>query len=130
VDLERWLVDLGLPMARATEAVDDPILGARVLLLDEPPAGSGPIALAEPTTEGRLAAFLARHGEGRAGRYLGVPSGLAEIRAGAAAAGATLSRPVDGPLGRAVLVLGGPLGSPHLFLVPRLAPRAAVPSRA
>jgi hypothetical protein len=130
VDLERWLIDLGLPVACAIEAVDDPILGARVLLLDEPPGGTGPIVLAEPTTEGRLAAFLARHGEGRAGRYLSVPAGPSAIRAGAAAAGASVSRPADGPFGPSVLVLGGPLGSPHLFLVPVLVPRAAVPSSA
>lgn len=137
VDLERVLGELGLESARAAATVDDPLLGGRVLDLDldrQGPAaikavvglaGARRIALAEPSTEGRLAAFLARHGEGPAGRYVGVTLDLAAIVTRAAAAGVAVSRPGTGPFGPEVLVLGGRLGSPHLILVEV----AAVPSR-
>jgi hypothetical protein len=135
VDLERALRDLGLEPTRAAATVDDPLLGGRVLDLVEPvPSAAGAvtgltgarrIALAEPSTEGRLAAFLARHGEGPAGRYVGVALDLAAIALRAAAAGIAVSRPEIGPFGREVIVLGGRLGSPHLILVEV----AAVPSR-
>lgn len=135
VDLERVLRELGLEPALAAATVDDPLLGGRVLDLDEPvPAAVGAvvglagrhrIVLAEPSTEGRLAAFLARHGEGPAGRYVGVALDLAAISTRAAAAGIAVSRPGTGPFGPEVLVLGGRLGSPHLILVEV----AAVPSR-
>lgn len=135
VDLERVLRDLGLAPTLAAATVDDPLLGARVLDLDEPvPAAIGAvvalagrhrIVLAEPSTEGRLAAFLARHGEGPAGRYVGVALDLGAIATRAAAAGIAVSRPGTGPFGPEILVLGGRLGSPHLILVEV----AAVPSR-
>ncbi|HUQ77372.1 MAG TPA: hypothetical protein VM427_00695 [Patescibacteria group bacterium] len=135
VDLERVLRDLGLEPTLAMAAVDDSLLGGRVLDLIDPLApavgptlgavGAARIALAEPSTEGRLAAFLARHGEGPAGRYVGVSLDLAAIGIRAAAAGVSLSRPEIGPFGPAALVLGGPPGSPHLIVVEV----TAVPSR-
>ena len=135
VDLARVLRDLGLAPTLAAATVDDPLLGGRVLDLDEPVlaalgadvglAGARRIALAEPSTEGRLAAFLARHGEGPAGRYVGVALDVAAIATRAAAAGIAVSRPEIGPFGREVIVFGGGLGSPHLVL----AEVAAVPSR-
>ena len=115
---------------RATVA--DPLLGARVLVLDGPGPGAGSdvggdgrIALAEPTTEGRLAAFLARHGEGPAGRYIGVGATVTAIATRAAAAGVSVSRAETGPFGPEVVVLGGRRGSPLLILVEV----AAVPSK-
>jgi hypothetical protein len=103
------------------DALDDPLLGARVLLLTHEGRRT---ALAEPSTEGRLAAALARHGEGRVGAYVEAPLGLDAVRARAAAANVLLSRPATGPLGRSVLVAPGTLGGPLLILVER-----AVPSR-
>ena len=73
----------------------------------------------------RLALRLARHDEGPAGRYVGLPLALEAISSVAAAAGVLVSRPEIGPFGREVLVLGGGLGAPHLILVEV----AAVPSR-
>jgi GNAT superfamily N-acetyltransferase len=100
------------------DAIEDPLLGARVVVL--PAAGDGRrIAIAEPSTEGRLAAALARHGEGRLGSYLAPPAGLEAVRARAAAAMVALSRPASGPFGRSMLVLGGPVGGPSLILVER-----------
>lgn len=135
VDLERVLRDIGLEPNVAAGTVDDPLLGARVLALDRPapavisglvgPAEARRIALAEPSTEGRLAAFLARHGEGPAGRYAGIALDLGAIATLAVAAGVGLSRPALGPFGVEVLVLGGRLGSANLILVEL----AAVPSR-
>jgi hypothetical protein len=156
VEIERVLRALGPPAGLIVSAVDDPLLGARIVVVDgtRGPADptTGPIALAEPTTEGRLAGALARHGEGPAGRYLRVDLAIDEIARRAGAAGMALSRPAVGPFGREVLLLGagsvgagsvgpgsvdpgrgGPTGGPtrgpaagqHLILVET----AAVPSR-
>lgn len=135
VDLERVLRDLGLEPTLAAATVDDPLLGGRVLNLVDPVAtavagllglaGARRIALAEPSAEARLAAFLARHGEGPAGRYVGVALDVAALATRAATAGITISRPDIGPFGPEVIVRGGRLGSPLLVLVEV----AAVPSR-
>ena len=138
VELERALADLasgtdavadqasgeGSVSANAgSAAAEDPLLGARVVVV--PSAGDEPaIALAEPSTEGRLAGTLARHGEGPAGRYVLARADLEAIRLRAAAANVAISRPELGPFGLEVLVLG-PVGGPHLILVDP----AAVPSR-
>lgn len=113
VDRDRVVADLRLPVERLA---DDTLLGASVGLVQ--PAGADPIAILEPITEGRLAATLARHGEGFAGEYVAAPIGRDAIRA-AAAAGLVLGRPADGPFGRSVLVLAGRVDGPHLVLVER-----------
>jgi len=131
VDLERALAaidaaDGSRPAGRGVDprgAVGDPLLGARVLLL--PPRDRRRIALAEPFTEGRLAATLARHGEGRVGSYLRAPIDLDLVRVRAAGAAVPLSRREDGPFGSSVLVLGGRIGGRLVILVDP----AAVPSR-
>jgi hypothetical protein len=119
VELERALTELG-PGVLATGPVgdvhDDPLLGARVVIVSAGEDGV-PIAVAEPSTEGRLAATLVRHGEGRAGRYARSPVALDTVRALAADAGVTVSRPASGPFGSAVLVLTGSVAGPHLILV-------------
>ena len=65
VDLERTLDDLGLD---AGPVVDEPLLGARACRID---LEGMAIVVLEPTTEGRLAAALARRGEGICALYLG-----------------------------------------------------------
>jgi hypothetical protein len=130
VELEQAVRAAGTPSVDV-RAIEDPLLGARVVIAATTAAGD-PVALAEPSTEGRLAATLARHGEGRAGRYVLAPMSIDTIRNRAAAAGRAVSRPAGGPFGPAVLVLGGPVEGPHLILVPGdpvAADRAAVPSR-
>lgn len=122
VELERALRELGVP-PDAQAPVADPLIGAAVLVVEA--TDGGLTAVAEPTTEGRLAAFLARHGEGLAGRYVRSPVPLAEAHRRASTAGVVLGRAADGPFGRAALVLGGPVSGPHLILVEP----AAVPSR-
>jgi hypothetical protein len=141
VDLERALN--GAPIGG--DVTDDPLLGARVAIVWGGAGGGGaPVAVAEPSTEGRLAATLARHGEGIVGRYLQSPVNLDTVRVLAAAAGVAISRPAEGPFGRSVLLVTALGARPHLILVdtpaarpepvaatdPTAAPadRAAVPS--
>jgi hypothetical protein len=122
VELERALAARGESPARAAGAVEDGLIGARVVVL-----GDG-VALAEPSTEGRLAAGLARHGEGVHGRYVAAPVALDAVARRAAAAGVRLSRPGAGPFGRQVLVIGRRVEGPHIVLVGP-GPDRAVPSR-
>jgi hypothetical protein len=81
----------------------DEHLGARSAVHRPGPASGEPIeVLLEPDTEGRLAASLARHGEGFAAIWFGprpdapgeVPDGFGPV--------------AEGPLGPARLLLGGP----------------------
>jgi hypothetical protein len=119
VDLERALRDLGEVAPGSSGVVADPLLGATVVVVDRAGDADLPIALAEPTTEGRLAATLARHGEGPAGRYVMVADGdsLDSFRRRAAGDGVVLSRVEDGPFGPSVLVLAGAASGPHLIVV-------------
>jgi hypothetical protein len=67
------------------------------------------VVLLEPTTEGRLAVTLARHGEGLAAAWFRAPwEPMAQRRSSAA-------RP--GPVGAERRVLGGPVSGPHHLLV-------------
>jgi hypothetical protein len=134
VDLERALADSRTRaiggraehpvVADPAAAVEEPLLGARVLLLTSDDGHA--IAVAEPSTEGRLAATLARKGEGEVGVYLKSPVDLDVLRKMAVAAKVPLSRPAVGPFGRSVLVLPGKGSSRHVILVER----PAVPSPA
>jgi hypothetical protein len=126
VDLERVLADLGWATdavrAAVADARADPHLGAAVVLVQH--ATEGRLAFAEPTTEGRVAATLARHGEGQCGRYLGFPEpaspdALDAFRRRAAVAGVAISRVEDGPFGPSVLLLTGPITGPHLIVAER-----------
>lgn len=81
----------------------DDHLGARAVV-HRPGAGSGePMEiLLEPDTEGRVAASLARHGEGFAAIWFGRrQDGSGDLPAG-------FGSLADGPLGPARLLLGGP----------------------
>jgi hypothetical protein len=112
VDFDRVLAGLG----EIGEALpDDTLLGAAVRLAR--PRDGQPIALLEPTTEGRIAATLAQSGEGPAGQYVLATGGLPSLVARASAAGIGIKRADDGPFGPSVLVLGGPPAGPHLVLV-------------
>jgi hypothetical protein len=126
VELERVLADLGWAADAIRTALAgarrDPHLGASVVLVEG--ATEGRLAFAEPTTEGRLAATLARHGEGPCGRYLGFPDpsppdALDAFRRRAAADGVPISRVEDGPFGPSVLLLSGAVTGPHLIVAER-----------
>lgn len=127
VELERAAAELGtslgLPADSWTPADRDQLLGAAALLGPPlgPDAGGPRMVLLEPDTEGRLAASLARHGEGVAAVYVvetlaegvrpapGAPDRLQGAPARSSAA--------PGPLGRARLVLGGPIWGPHIVVL-------------
>lgn len=98
---------LGAHAARATDfAPDENPEEDRSWLSNGPE-----LVLLEPSTEGRIAASLARFGEGPAALYIASPA----ARAGAATG--RPSAPTAGPFGRQHLVVGGPVDGPHLVLV-------------
>jgi len=111
VDLDRAVADSGLA---AETLPDDPHLNALVRLVRPP--GDVPIALVEPSMEGRLAETLARRGEGLIGLYVAAPVALGVIAARAQSAGARLGRIADGPFGRSALV-GGDARGPQIVIV-------------
>lgn len=119
VDRERAAAALG---GAGDELARDEHLGAFVLLVGSPD-GEPAIALVEPSTEGRLAATLARHGEGPIGRYVAVDERVpwAELAARAAGAGLAMSPPAGGPFGPSRLIVGGPPFGPQVVLVDRRA---------
>ena len=62
----------GLPGLAFRPASDDELLGARVFAAPLPTGRT--LLLLEPSREGRLTAFLARHGEGLAALYIVDPA--------------------------------------------------------
>jgi len=128
-ELDKWLEPRAVPGgtpdgddagARADEPdADEPHLGARARRrgADSLPAGS--VVLLEPTTEGRLAASLARDGEGPCVLYLEPREGLAAWRRAARARGVVTATVRQGPLGASSLLLGGAVAGPHLVVVDR-----------
>jgi hypothetical protein len=134
VELDRAEVQLaGRPDAgveRSTVARDaaaDEILGARCRVLEA--AAKPEVVLLEPSTEGLLAAALARRGEGIVAAYLVVDVGPAAIDAAGRARRArfTLSSERPGPLGRQRLVRVGPRWGPFLLLAGLAGPGAPDP---
>jgi hypothetical protein len=109
LEVAALLADLGMPGVE--DAREDRILGARTRVLR---FGAGHrVILLEPSTEGRLAGALARHGEGYLARYLVVDGGAPERARGA---GFTVAPERLGPLGPARLVVEGPRDGPFLIL--------------
>lgn len=113
VELERAtreLAGLLVPGAAFADGPASVILGARTRVSGMRLQDGREIRLVllEPDTEGRLAATLARHGEGWVATWSFVPSGWDGPRVSAA-------RP--GPFGRERIVLGGPISGPHHLLV-------------
>jgi hypothetical protein len=100
VDVERTVATLGLA---AEPLANDELLGAQGVLVR--PADGPPVAILEPATEGRLAATLARAGEGDGGFYAAPPEGLDAVRA----MGVPLGPEATGPFGRSALLRPGPV---------------------
>jgi hypothetical protein len=96
---------------RVEPAGDERLLGARCRLLRFGEERS--VVLLEPSTEGRLAASLARYGEGNVVLYLLVDAGAPER---ARRAGFTLTSAGHGPFGAERLVVAGPRFGPFLVL--------------
>ena len=112
VELERAAADLGEELCGSwLPAPREPLLGARAWACDaEPPSRLIRPVLLEPDTEGRLAATLARFGEGVAAIYL--------MRSpGEPTPPTALSTPAAGPFGPARLLLGGPRWGPSAIVL-------------
>jgi hypothetical protein len=71
--------------------------------------------LLEPSTEGRVAASLARDGEGPCALYLAPAAGLDAWVEAALERGVTVSARREGPFGAQVLLASGPSG-PHVVV--------------
>jgi hypothetical protein len=93
----------------------DELLGARCRLVRPGVAGVPALVLLEPSTEGRLAAGLARHGEGPMAIWLESPADAAAAPGLPSDASLTPRRsvPAAGPFGTEVLLLDGPVHGPH-----------------
>jgi hypothetical protein len=112
VDTERAVAELtrAVPDAAPFEpGAAETILGGSSLV-GRATAGPVRLVILEPVTEWRLAATLARHDEGPAALWVAgdgrpLPTDV------------QLSSPADGPFGRERLVLGAPIGGPHLLVV-------------
>jgi len=108
----------GREVGRSAGDGTEPHLGARTRVRHSPGLPGEALVLAEPVTEGRLAAALARDGEGPCALYLEPAAGLEAWLMAAAARGLGVSPVRPGPLGPSVLIAGIPTG-PHLVIVDR-----------
>ncbi len=113
-ELDPWL----LPADGRTDT-QEPHLGARVRVRATEALPGSAILLVEPSKEGRLAASLARDGEGPCALYLCPPEGLDAWVEGARRRGVTVSGRRIGPLGPSVLVPGLAIAGPHIVVVHR-----------
>lgn len=110
---------LGLSDDDFDPAASSIALGARCRIAAGVLGDAMALVLLEPETEGRLAATLARLGEGPAVVWL-VAEGRETTDAAAAtlrASGVTTAAVRPGPFGPECLVLGGPIHGPHRLLV-------------
>lgn len=102
----------GDPMCR--DLPDDPLLGARCRLLSFG-QGDRELLLLEPATEGRIAASLARYGEGPVVLYVVLAEQqFSELVRAAGPAGLVVLGEAPGPFGRQRLVAGGSPWGAHL----------------
>jgi hypothetical protein len=111
-ELGPWLGD---PQALATDV--EPHLGAALRARGAAGMPGDTFVLLEPNTEGRLAASLARDGEGPCAVYLRPAGGLTAWVAAARAREVALGTRRAGPFGPQVLLVGGGAAGPHLLLV-------------
>lgn len=125
-ELDAWLEPVpdgrdgrdGRDVGRSAGDGTEPHLGARTRVRHSPGLPGEALVMAEPVTEGRLAASLARDGEGPCTLYLEPAAGLEAWLVAAASRGLGVSPVRPGPLGRSVLLAGIPTG-PHLVVVDR-----------
>lgn len=117
-DLDPWLAPAEAEHGDG-DALADPHLGAHTRRRRTGALPGGTIVFAEPNTEGRLAASLARDGEGPAALFLAPSAGLDAFVAGARARHVQVSARRPGPLGPAVLVAGRVVAGPHILVVER-----------
>ncbi len=111
VELDRAADELAQALGTTSDsfvpAADSSALGARCRVASAALPGGVALAILEPSTEGRLAATLARVGEGPVAVWSRIGQDLARDDPAA--------RP--GPFGRERLVPGGSVHGPHRFLI-------------
>ena len=118
VELDRAADELGMWLGDGHgDAAGDPLLGAHARVHEAGGLPGDRVVLLEPSTEGRVAASLARDGEGPVALYLRPRDGLREWLVAARARGLLPSARRIGPLGSSVLVLRGPTSGPHILIV-------------
>ena len=112
VEMERAVVELAAALSidpgQFRPAAESLLLGARTRLATSALADGVHVVLLEPSTEGRLAAALARHGEGPV--VVWVTKDQHEH-------GPALSAERQGPLGREQIVANGPAQGPYRLLI-------------
>lgn len=120
VETDRAVVELAAEFGVRTSAFEpatgSAALGARALVGRGLLLGGPSIAIVEPDAEGRLAATLARHGEGPVAVWLAPDDARAALDA-LRTAGIATSAEGQGPFGPERFVLDGPRYGPHTFLV-------------
>jgi hypothetical protein len=131
VDLDRAAA--AWPSLRWGGVPRDALVGARALLGEPVPAGEGRtvwgpgtrLLLLEPDTEGRIAAALARHGEGPAALYVALPAAvIAAARPRLATLGVRVVRGA-GPFGPEMALAGPPPSGPTVVLLRLAGPATA-----
>lgn len=112
VDLDRataeLATELGIEAAAFLPAADSVVLGARCRVAFGVLPDGAPLAILEPRTEGRLAATLARHGEGPSVTWARSP-----VKIGGGPSRARRA----GPFGPERLDRGTPTDGPSLLLI-------------
>jgi hypothetical protein len=126
-ELDPWLLAADATLGDGPSAAD-PQLGASTRTRRTIALPGGVVVLAEPRTEGRLAASLARDGEGPCALYLRAAVALSTWVREALARGAGVSAPQDGPLGPAVRLRGQAVAGPQVLVVSGVATAGRVPS--
>jgi hypothetical protein len=115
-ELGPWLVEAD-PLRGDGDALADPHLGAQTRIRRTDALPGGRLVLAEPGTEGRLAASLARDSEGPCALYVRPAAGLDAWVEAARARHVQVSARRVGPLGPAVLLAGRSMAGPHILVV-------------
>jgi len=113
VEIERAERELGAAIGTAgtwADAPRDALLGARAAVHRSIAAEQPLVVVLEADTEGRLAASLARHGEGVAAAYVTALPGT-RLVAGA------FGIPAGGPLGRGRRLARGGIGEPSVIVL-------------
>ena len=122
VELARAAVELAAELDVSPDcfraASGSVVLGAGCLVAKGVLPGGLALALLEPSTEGRLAASLARFAEGPAVVWLAAARPTAGLTGGGAPGGELPAAPV-GPFGVERLILGGPQHGPYWLVVDR-----------
>jgi hypothetical protein len=104
----------------------DEHLGGRARLREGAGLPGAWTVLLEPSTEGRVAASLARDGEGPCALYLRPAANLDAWVEAARARGVTVSARLEGPFGDQVMLASGPTG-PHVIVTEGRSPVSAGP---